>query len=124
MAIPGKGYVQITGLAWSGGGKITKVDISVDGGATWKAAKLQTPVHTKAHTRFTFDWNWEGQEAVLMSRATDDQGESQPTRTELYNNWGITGEEAKKPVRVITYNALHPWGVARDGSVNDATFTA
>jgi len=124
MAIPGKGYVQITGLAWSGGGKVSKVDISVDGGATWKEAKLQTPVHTKAHTRFTFDWNWEGQEAVLMSRATDDQGENQPTRTELYNHWDITAEEAKKPTRVINYNAIQPWSVARDGSVHDATFTA
>jgi hypothetical protein len=59
-----------------------------------------------------------------MSRATDDQGESQPTRTELYNHWGITGEEAKKPTRVINYNAIQPWSVARDGSVHDATFTA
>jgi hypothetical protein len=58
LALPGRGYVQITGLAWSGGGKVSKVDVSTDGGRSWKEAKLQTPVHTKAHTRFNFDWAW------------------------------------------------------------------
>ena len=124
LTIPGRGYVQITGLAWSGGGKVSKVDVSTDGGASWKEAKLQTPVHTKAHTRFTFDWAWEGQEAVLMSRCTDERGEVQPSRAELYNHWGITGEEAQKPNRAIHFNAMQPWSVARDGSVHDAMFTS
>jgi len=124
LAIPSKGYVQITGLAWSGGGKVSKVDVSTDGGASWKEAKLQTPVHTKAHTRFTFDWNWDGQEAVLLSRCTDDRGEVQPSRAELYSHWGITGEEAKKANRAIHFNAMQPWSVARDGSVHDAMFTS
>ena len=97
LQIPGRGYVQITGLAWSGGGEVTKVDVSTDGGKTWKEAKLQAPVLTKAHTRFTFDWAWDGEEAVLLSRCTDEQGEVQPSRAELYEHWGITGEEAKKP---------------------------
>jgi sulfane dehydrogenase subunit SoxC len=118
-----KGYVQITGLAWSGGGKVTKVDISTDGGRSWKEAKLQTPVHTKAHTRFTFDWAWNGDEAVIMSRTTDERGEVQPSRAELYAHWGITGEEAKKPNRAIHFNAMQPWRVARDGSVHDAMFS-
>jgi len=117
-----KGYVQITGLAWSGGGKVTKVDISTDGGQSWKEAKLQTPVHTKAHTRFTFDWAWNGDEAVIMSRTTDERGEVQPSRAALYEHWGITGEEAKKPNRAIHFNAMQPWRVARDGSVHDAMF--
>ena len=72
----GKGYVEITGLAWSGGGKITKVEVSTDGGKSWKEAKIQAPVMPKAHTRFNFDWNWDGQEAVIMSRCTDDQGDA------------------------------------------------
>jgi sulfane dehydrogenase subunit SoxC len=118
-----RGYVQITGLAWSGGGKVSKVDISTDGGRSWKEAKLQTPVHTKAHTRFTFDWAWNGDEAVIMSRTTDERGEVQPSREELYNHWGITGEEAKKPNRAIHFNAMQPWRVARDGSVHDAMFS-
>ncbi len=122
LAIPGRGYVQITGLAWSGGGKVAKVDISTDGGKNWKEAKLQTPVHTKAHTRFTFDWAWDGGEAVLLSRCTDELGEVQPSRAELYNHWGISEAEASKPQRAIHFNAMQPWFVARDGSVHDAMF--
>jgi len=117
-----RGYVQITGLAWSGGGKVSKVDISTDGGRSWKEAKLQTPVHTKAHTRFTFDWAWNGDEAVIMSRTTDERGEVQPSRAELYAHWGITEEEAKKPARAIHFNAMQPWRIARDGTIHDAMF--
>jgi len=123
LKIPGRGYVQITGLAWSGGGAVSKVEVSTDGGRNWKEAKLQTPVHTKAHTRFTFDWAWDGEETVLMSRCTDDQGDVQLSRAELYRQWGITGEEAQKPNRTTHFNAIQPWKVARDGSVYDAMFS-
>jgi len=122
LEIPRRGYVQITGLAWSGGGKVAKVDVSTDGGRSWKEARLQTPVHTKAHTRFNFDWAWDGEEAVLVSRCTDERGEVQLSRAELYNHWGITGEDAKKPNRTTHFNAMQPWRVARDGSVHDAMF--
>jgi sulfane dehydrogenase subunit SoxC len=118
-----KGYVQITGLAWSGGGAVRKVDVSTDGGKTWKEAKLHAPVLPKAHTRFTFDWAWDGEEAVILSRCTDDQGEVQPSVAELYKNWGITGEEAKKAIRTTHFNAMQPWKVARDGSVHNAMFS-
>ena len=121
LNIPGRGYVQITGLAWSGGGAVSKVDVSTDGGRSWKEAKLQGPVLPKAHTRFTFDWAWDGQEAVLQSRCTDDQGEVQPSRAELYKNWGIADTE--KPARAIHFNAMQPWKVARDGSIQDAMFS-
>ena len=117
-----KGYVQITGLAWSGGGAVKKVDISTDGGRNWREAKLQSPVLPKAHTRFTFDWEWNGEEAMLVSRCTDDTGDVQPTRAALYRDWGISEEEAKKPARAIHFNAMQPWRVARDGSVHDAMF--
>jgi sulfane dehydrogenase subunit SoxC len=119
MNLP-RGYVQITGLAWSGGGAVSKVEISADGGKSWKEAKLQTPVHSKAHTRFTFDWAWDGEEAVLMSRCTDDQGDVQPSKAELYKLWGIT--DLEKPSRTTHFNAIQPWFVARDGSVHDAMF--
>jgi sulfane dehydrogenase subunit SoxC len=118
-----KGYVQITGLAWSGGGAVSKVDVSTDGGKTWKEAKLHAPVLPKAHTRFTFDWAWNGDEAVIVSRCTDDQGDVQPSVAELYKNWGITGEEAKKAVRTTHFTAMQPWRVARDGSVHNAMFS-
>jgi len=118
-----KGYVQITGVAWTGGGVITKVDVSTDGGKSWKESKLQTPVHSKAHTRFTYDWNWDGEEAVLMSRATDENGDFQLSRFDLYKAWGLSDEDAKKPTRSIHTNAIQPWRVARDGRVHDAMFS-
>ena len=118
-----KGYVQITGLAWSGGGTIAKVEVSTDGGKSWKEAKLHAPVLPRAHTRFTFDWAWNGEEAVIASRCTDDQGDVQPSIAELYKNWGIPDEEAKKLVRGSHYNAMQPWRVAGDGSVHNAIFS-
>jgi sulfane dehydrogenase subunit SoxC len=125
LTIPGRGYVEITGIAWSGGGKVKKVDVSTDGGRSWKEAKLQTPVHSRAHTRFTFDWAWDGQEAVLMSRCTDELDDVQPSRAELYRNWGVTDGELDKPPRgSIHTNAMQPWSVARDGSVHDAMHTS
>jgi sulfane dehydrogenase subunit SoxC len=123
LKIAGQGYVQITGLAWSGGGAVSKVDVSTDGGRSWKEAKLQAPVLPKAHTRFTFDWAWDGQEAVIQSRCTDDQGEVQPSVADLYKDWGIVGEEAKKAVRTTHFNAMQPWKVASDGSVSNAMFS-
>jgi len=115
------GYVQITGLAWSGAGAITKVEVSTDDGRSWKEAKLQTPVHTKAHTRFTFDWVWDGQETVIMSRSTDDTGDVQATKAALYKNWGI--HDDGKPARTTHFTAIQPWKVARDGSLHDAMFS-
>ena len=76
LRIPARGYVQITGLAWSGAGTITKVEVSTDGGRSWKEAKRHAPVLPRAHTRFTYDWAWDGQEAVIQSRCTDEAGET------------------------------------------------
>jgi sulfane dehydrogenase subunit SoxC len=67
LTLSGRGYVQITGLAWSGGGIVKKVDVSTDGGKTWKEAKLQSPVLPRAHTRFTFDWAWDGIPCLLLT---------------------------------------------------------
>src|ERR1019366_1174256 len=63
--LPGRGCYEITGLAWSGGGAVRKVEVSTDGGRTWKDAQLQQPVLPKAHTRFCFPWNWNGEETVI-----------------------------------------------------------
>jgi sulfane dehydrogenase subunit SoxC len=119
-----KGYVQITGLAWSGAGRVQKVDVSVDGGKNWREAKLDTPIHSKAHTRFKFDWEWTGQEATIMSRTTDETGDVQPSLAELSKHWEIPLEDwkkAEKP-RAIHMNAIQPWKIARDGSISDAIF--
>src|SRR5216110_2957350 len=85
-----RGWVEINGIAWTGSGKIARVDVSTDGGATWTAAKLQEPVLPKAHTRFRHLWNWTGGEAVIMSRAVDEAGNVQPTREALIKLRGIS----------------------------------
>jgi sulfane dehydrogenase subunit SoxC len=124
IKLPGPGFYEITGLAWSGGGAISRVEVSTDGGRSWKDAKLQTPVLPKAHTRFTLDWTWNGEEAVLQSRCTDERGEVQPSLAELNKNWGITdADHAQKSSRAIHINAIQPWKVDRDGSVHDAMFS-
>src|SRR5262249_60182904 len=79
----GPGFYEIRGLAWSGRGSIRRVEVSVDGGKTWRDAKLQTPVLRLAHTRFRFDWRWDGREALLQTRCTDDTRYVQPTLAEL-----------------------------------------
>ena len=119
-----RGYVQITGLAWSGAGRVSKVEVSTDGGKNWKEAKIQGPVHSKAHTRFTYDWAWDGQEAMLQSRCTDETGDVQPSLAELTQHWGMQLADWKKPERprAIHMNAIQPWKVARDGSISDAMF--
>jgi sulfane dehydrogenase subunit SoxC len=124
MNMPGHGYVQITGLAWSGAGAITKVEVSTDGGRKWKDAKLHAPVLPRAHTRFTFDWAWDGQEAVIQSRCTDDAREVQPSLAELTKHWGMDLADWKKTPRprAIHFNPIQPWKIASDGSISDVLF--
>jgi len=119
-----KGYVQITGLAWSGAGKVAKVDVSVDGGKTWKEAKIDGAVHSKAHTRFNYDWQWNGEEATILSRVTDETGDVQPSIAELTEHWGMKMDDWHKEERprAIHMNAIQPWKIARDGSITDAMF--
>ncbi|WP_274961457.1 molybdopterin-dependent oxidoreductase, partial [Lentibacter algarum] len=74
-----KGFYNISGLAWSGRGKIKRVDVSVDGGKNWRTARLEGPQHSKAFSRFNIDWVWNGAPAILQSRAMDDTGYVQPT---------------------------------------------
>ena len=59
------------------------MEVSTDDGKTWKDAEIQGPVHRKAHTRFRYGWNWNGEEVTLRSRSTDETGEVQPTLTEI-----------------------------------------
>ena len=121
--LPVAGFYEITGLAWSGGGAIRRVEVSTDGGRTWKDAKLDDPVVPKAHTRFSIPWNWNGEEAVLQSRCTDDQGVVQPSLAELAK---LRGQDLNY-FRTLTanvgdFNAIQPWKVTRDGSVQNALF--
>lgn len=104
------GFVEISGLAWSGAGRITGVDVSVDGGDTWRAAALEGPVLTKAVTRFRIPWEWrEGQRAYLQSRATDETGRVQPSVTEIRRARGVES--------IYHKNSIHTWLVEPDGAV-------
>jgi sulfane dehydrogenase subunit SoxC len=85
--LPGPGFYEVTGLAWSGGGAIRKVEVSTDGGRNWHLADLRSPAYPMAHTRFGFGWKWDGKESVLMSRCTDELGTVQPTRAEAAKYW-------------------------------------
>jgi sulfane dehydrogenase subunit SoxC len=106
----GAASYEITGLAWSGRGKVTRVEISTDGGASWKDADLESPVLPKAATRFRFEWAWNGQNAVLASRCTDETGYVQPSMDDLVRVRG----------RFSFYhcNAIKTWFVHADGSVS------
>jgi len=105
------GFVEVRGLAWSGRGRVTRVEVSADGGRTWRTAQLQEPALPKCHTRFTFAWRWTGEEAILQSRCTDETGYVQPTRRALI---GVRGANS-----VYHFNAVQSWKIATDGSVSN-----
>ncbi len=107
-----RGFREITGIAWSGRGLISKVEVSVDGGAHWQAAGLQQPVLSKCVTRFRLPWRWDGAPAVLMSRATDESGYVQPSRAALVAARGLNS--------FYHFNAIQPWRVGADGAVTNA----
>lgn len=110
---PGKlearGWHSVQGLAWSGRGRVTKVEVSPDGGRTWEVAELMGPSLTKAAVRFQYMLNWTGGEQVLLSRATDEAGFTQPPRTELLAARGMGTD--------YHFNQIVGWKVARDGAV-------
>ena len=119
--LPGPGFYEISGLAWSGGGVIRKVEVSIDAGRTWKEAEIQGPVNSKAHTRFGFAWDWDGEETVLQSRCTDERNETQPTPAELAKFWRVEPEFFRTTGTIPGhFNAIQPWKVNRDGSVQNA----
>jgi len=121
--LPVRGFYEITGLAWSGGGAIRRVEVSTDDGRTWKDAQLHDPVAQKAHTRFSIPWNLNGEEAVLQSRCSEDQGMVLPTIAELAKLYGTDVDYFRKTSQILAgFNAIQPWKVNRDGSVQNAIF--
>lgn len=112
QTISGHGFHEISGLAWSGRGRITRVEVSVDGGETWEDAQLQEPILPMALTRFRFPWEWTGQAARLQSRATDETGYVQPTIQQLVEVRGIHSN--------YHMNGIKTWAVAESGEVTSA----
>jgi sulfane dehydrogenase subunit SoxC len=122
--LPTPGTYEITGLAWSGRGTIRRVEVSVDGGKTWKDAHIQEPALRKAHTRFGMSWDWNGDDAILQSRCTDDDGQIQPTQIELATIWNVKPDFWQRTSFIVGHwNAIQPWKVDRDGSVYNAIFS-
>ena len=111
MPLREKGFHTITGLAWSGRGRIERVDVSVDGGRNWQTARLEGPVLPKCLTRFYLDWSWNGESTLLESRAIDETGYVQPTIAEL--------RDARGTNSVYHNNSVQTWLVNAGGEVEN-----
>ncbi|HUL80849.1 MAG TPA: sulfite dehydrogenase, partial [Gammaproteobacteria bacterium] len=105
------GLYQISGLAWSGFGKIRRVEVSADGGKSWAHAALTEPVLSKSLVRFRMPWRWNGNPSVLMSRAVDETGAVQPTRAALMAARGANYR--------YHYNAIQSWNVSGAGEIGN-----
>ena len=111
LALQSPGFYEITGLAWSGLGRIRRVEVSADGGRSWADAALGDPVLPKSFTRFRMAWRWDGGPAVLMSRAIDETGAVQPTRASLVAERGERQNYHN--------NGIQAWAVAAGGEVSN-----
>ena len=106
-----RGFYNVSGLAWSGRGRITRVDVSVDGGHNWRPARLEGPVMAKCLTRFNIDWAWDGKPAIVQSRATDETGHVQPTYRQ---NRAVRGTRS-----IYHNNSIQSWLVQESGEVKN-----
>ena len=112
--LPGPGFYEITGLAWTGRGKIARVEVTVDGGRTWHLASLQDPILPMVQTRFRYPWVWDGSPAVIASRATDETGYTQPTKEQL-----IAERGAFEVGLFYHMNGIQHWSIDGNGSVRN-----
>ena len=115
--LEGKGFYEISGLAWSGGGAIRKVEVSTDGGRRWKDAEIRGTAYRMAHTRFSYQWNWDGTQTELLSRCTDELGQVQPSRAQVAKFWNVPFDPSYSVPGLD--NTIQPWRVASDGSVRN-----
>lgn len=105
------GFTVLSGLAWSGRGKIARADVSLDGGRNWQSARLDGPVWDKALTRFYYEFDWDGRELLLQSRAIDEAGYVQPSKAELRKLRGVNS--------IYHNNGIQTWHVRKDGEVEN-----
>ena len=111
QTLPAHGLYELTGLAWSGRGRIDRVEVTTDGGRTWIRAALQEPRPPIALTRFRLAWRFDGQDALIASRAIDETGYVQPTRAALIAARGTNS--------IYHYNGIKFWSVRSDGTVTN-----
>ena len=107
----GKGPLVVSGLAWSGNGRIKRVDVTTDGGRNWHAARIDGPSLPKALHRFYYEFNWDGSELFLQSRAFDEQGFVQPTKDALRSARGSNS--------IYHNNGIQTWFVNKDGGIEN-----
>ena len=121
LRLSGPGFYEISGIAYSGYGRIAKVMVSADGGRTWAQAALQEPVLSKAFTRFRVPWRWDGGPVVLQSRAWDEGSNVQPTRAEVIARRGQTAKPVTNPLGFPSqhYNGPTSWAVDKAGEVRN-----
>jgi sulfane dehydrogenase subunit SoxC len=109
QTLPGPGLYELTGLAWTGRGRIEKVEVTFDGGRNWQDARLDEPRFRLAFTRFRLPWQWDGKPVVIASRATDETGYVQPTREQLIAARGTNSG--------YHFNGIKLWKISADGNV-------
>src|ERR1700730_1140021 len=119
LSIKGPGFYEISGISFSGNGRISKVEVSADGGKSWAQAALQAPVLSKAFTRFRIPWNWYGRPPILQSRATDEAGNMQPTRETFIAERGPPRGTPNVAAFTMEHcNAITSWGIDDKGGVS------
>jgi sulfane dehydrogenase subunit SoxC len=101
----------ISGLAWSGRGSVKRVDVSLDGGRNWRAARIDGPVFERACVRFYAETDWNGEELLLQSRAMDDTGYVQPSKDALRKIRGTNS--------IYHNNGIQTWRVTPTGEVEN-----
>lgn len=111
MQLPEKGVFEISGLAWSGNGSVREVEVSADGGQSWAKAAIQSDIGEHKPVRFRIPWRWDGQPAVLQSRAVDSRGNLQPSRSQALKNVA--------PGFSYHFNGIQSWQVGIDGRVSN-----
>lgn len=95
------GDCVVEGRAWSGSGGIDRVEVSTDGGTSWSDAELRRPQDLRAWTHWTTRWDATPGEHVLISRATDTSGQTQPQQS-VWNRGGYRANGWQQvPVTVV-----------------------
>jgi sulfane dehydrogenase subunit SoxC len=117
--LKGPGFYAISGVAYSGSGRIAKVMVSADGGNSWGEAALQAPIQDKAFARFVMPWRWDGTPAILQSRAWDEAGNVQPLRTQFVATRGQTKQPVTNPLIFPNqhYNSVTSWAIEPNGQI-------
>ncbi len=107
----GKGFCHLRGFAWSGLGRVKRVDVSVDGGRNWITARLHDPIFPKALTEWSLPFEWNGQPLLVLSRSQDETDYVQPSIAVLRRVRGANS--------IYHNNGMITWHVKASGEVEN-----